>query len=119
MEVVPKVLFEVLVVVQRVDLPVLHRVFVRPAATLVAAQARLVRPAADPVAAQAPFVRPAATLVVAQVRFVRPAADLVAAQARLKVPLGQNRVHLNLLDVLRLVVHQEGGHDEKTISNEP
>ena len=105
MEVVPKVLFEVLVVVQRVDLPVLHRVFVRPGATLVAAQARLVRPAADPAAAQAPFDR--------------PAADPVAAQARLKVPLGQNRVHLNLLGVLRLVVHQEGGHDEKTISKEP
>ena len=133
MEVVPKVLFEVQVVVQRVDLPVLHRVFVRPAATLVAAQARFVRPAADLVAAQVPFVRPAADLVAAQVRFVRPAADLVAAQVRfvrpaadlvaaqvrLKVPLGQNRVHLNLLGVLRLVVHQEGGHDEKTISTEP
>jgi hypothetical protein len=89
-EVVPKVLFEVQVVVQRVDLRVPHHVFDRPAAVLVAAQAP----------------------------FDRPAAVLVAAQAQLKVLLGQNRVHLNLQDVLRLVVHQEGGHDEKTISTE-
>ena len=90
MEVVPKVLFEVQVVVQRVDLRVPHHVFDRPAAVLVAAQAP----------------------------FDRPAAVLVAAQAQLKVLLGQNRVHLNLQDVLRLVVHKEGGHDEKTISTE-
>ena len=90
MEVVPKVLFEVQVVVQRVDLRVPHHVFDRPAAVLVAAQAP----------------------------FDRPAVVLVAAQAQLKVLLGQNRVHLNLQDVLRLVVHQEGGHDEKTISTE-
>ena len=90
MEVVPKVLFEVQVVVQRVDLRVPRHVFDRPAAVLVAAQA--------------PFDRPAAVLGV--------------AQAQLKVPPGQNRVHLNLQDVLRLVVHQEGGHDEKTISTE-
>jgi hypothetical protein len=103
-EVVPKVLFEVQVVVQRVDLRVPHHVFDRPAAVLVAAQA--------------PFDRPAVVLVAAQAPFDRPAAVLVAAQAQLKVLLGQNRVHLNLQDVLRLVVHQEGGHDEKTISTE-
>ena len=90
MEVVPKVLFEVQVVVQRVDLRVPRHV----------------------------FDRPAAVLVVAQAPFDRPATILVAAQAQLKVLLGQNRVHLNLQDVLRLVVHQEGGHDEKTISTE-